>query len=145
MTCRLALLLLVALLALQASPAPARTKAADYLIAEQIAAACDGAAGRMDPSGVIERDITGDGKLDLILNHRGIACDREGEGIRQSGFCGAQLCSVLIYVRRGALLKLEEEILSGGLALGAGSRPEIHLFGQGGKPLTLRWNGNGFR
>jgi len=145
MACRLALLVLVALLWLQASPAPARTKAADYLVAEQIAAACDGGAGKMDPSGVIERDVTGDGRLDLILNHRGIWCDRAGEGIRQSGFCGAQLCSVLIYVREGQLLRLKKEVLSGGLGLGAGSRPEIHLFGHGGKPSTLRWDGNGFR
>lgn len=123
------------------SPATARSKAAQYLVDQQIAEACNGGSGTIRSEAAIERDLTGDGRADLIIDHRGIWCDGGG----QSGFCGAQLCSVLIYVRRDALLKLEAEILSGSLEVSGGKIPAIHLSAHGGAPSTLQWDGKKFQ
>ncbi len=129
-------------LPLVAAPAAATSKAADYLIAEQVAEACPNGDGHMTAAGVIERDLTGDGKKDLILSHDGITCGDVG----RSDFCGAQACSVLIYVRRGALLKLEREELSIGVSVTDGTpTPIIHLTAHGGAPSTLQWVDGGFR
>ena len=62
-----------------------RSNAAEYLIREEIAAACDGGAGSIDPTAVIERDLTGDGRADLIISHEGIGC--AGRGAASSAAC----------------------------------------------------------
>jgi hypothetical protein len=120
------------------SPAAIRSKAADYLVREQIAEACDGKEGKIDPGAVIERDLTGDGKADLIISHEGITCGNRERG----GSCGAQVCSVMIYVRRGALLVLAREMLGTGVTVGDGA---IHMHAHGGKRGTVKWNGREFR
>lgn len=117
--------------------ARSRSKGADYLVREQIAEACNG-QGKIDPAAVIERDLTGDGKDDLVISHEGITCAGGG----RSSFCGAQLCSVNIYVRRGALLKLEREMLGSGVTVKDGI---IHMHALGGKPGMVKWNGREFR
>lgn len=124
------------------SPAAARSKAAEYLIAEQIADACDGKPGTIDPRAVIERDLTGDGNADLIISHDGITCGRGG----RSGLCGMQVCSVMIYVRRGPLLKLVVgDLLGMGVTVGDGKIPTIRSHAHGGKRHSMKWNGQEFR
>jgi hypothetical protein len=135
---------ILALLALLATPAAARTKAAEFLVREQISEACDGMEGRIDPGAAIERDLTGDGKADLIISYEGISCTG-GAPWRRSSFCGAQVCPVNIYIRRGALLNLEREIRGAGIEVGDDRIPTIQLHAQGGAPGTLRWNGREFR
>jgi hypothetical protein len=115
-----------------------RSKAADYLVREQVAEACDGKGGTIDPAAVIEGDLTRDGKADLIISHEGIRCAGGG----RSALCGAQLCSVMIYVRRGTLLKLEREMLGANVSVKSGA---IRLHAHGGKPAIVRWNGRSFR
>jgi hypothetical protein len=129
-------------LPLAATPAAAYSKAADYLIAEQLTEACPDGNGHMSAAGVIERDLTGDGKKDLILSHDGITCGDVG----RSQFCGAQACSVLIYVRRSALLQLEREELSVGVSVTDGAlTPVVHLTAHGGASSTLQWSDGAFR
>jgi CHAT domain-containing protein len=124
------------------SPAAARSRAAEHLIAEQIAAACDGKPGAIDPRAVIERDLTGDGNADLIISHDGITCSRG----RRSGFCGMQVCSVMIYVRHGPLLqRAVGEFLGTKLTVGDGKVPTIRLHAHGGKQHSMKWNGQDFR
>jgi len=128
--------------ALLAAPVAAGSKAADYLVREQIAEACAGQPGRIDPATVIERDLTGDGKADLIISHEGITCSGGG----RSQMCGMQVCSVMIYVREGALLKLAVgDRLGGGVTVGDGAIPAISMHGHGGARGSLRWNGSAFR
>ena len=124
-------------LVLLSAPASARSAAAEYLVRKQIAEACEGKQGKIDPAAVIERDLTGDGKADLVTSHQGIICADRTRG----GFCGAQLCSVNIYVRRGALLELEHEMLGVNVSVKDGV---IHLYAHGGKPGTVRWSGRAF-
>lgn len=62
-----------------------------------------------------------------------------------SGLCGAQLCSVFLYVREDALLKLAMERLSGGFEILGGKPPAIRLFAHGGDPYAVKWNGKEFR
>jgi hypothetical protein len=132
---------LAAWLAVIAGPAAAYSNAAEYLIAQEVSAACDGGAGTIAPEAVIERDLTGDGRADLILAHDGIAC----AGGRRSNACGAQVCSVMIYVRRGQLLELEAQLLGTGVTVEGGAVPEIRFFGHGGGARSIRWDGQAFR
>ena len=134
---------LLPLIACLASPAAARSKAAEYLVREEIADACESGQGSIDSAAVIERDLTGDGKADLVIAHEGIAC--VGGTTVRSLYCGMQVCDVKIYVRRGPLLKLEAEILGGGVRVESGRIPAIHMYAHGGKQGSIRWNGNGFR
>ena len=122
-------------------PAFAGSKAADYLVDQQISEACDGSAGHINPAYVVERDLTGDGKADLVISHEGITCATG----RRSGFCGAQACSFYVYVRRGALLKLAEEYLGAQVSVGPGDEPPIFWIAHGGSPQAMRWNGKKFQ
>jgi hypothetical protein len=85
-------LLFVAMFVLCAGPADALSNPARYLINQQIAEACEGRGGSIDPAAVIERDLTGDGRADLIISHEGIQCADSGRSL----YCGMQVCSVMI-------------------------------------------------
>ncbi|MCB1438898.1 MAG: hypothetical protein H6888_10630 [Nitratireductor sp.] len=135
-------LAIVLLAAYPANPVHARSKAANWLVDQQIQEGCDGAKGRFSGGSVIERDLTGDGKPDLIIDHSGLQCGRSGS---RSGFCGIKACSVLFYERQGDLLQLRNETLSIGVSVGKGKRPKIGLVGHNGKRGTVRWNGRQFR
>jgi hypothetical protein len=137
-------LVFAVVLALLATPVAARSRAAEFLVREQVSEACDGMEGKIDPGAVIERDLTGDGKADLIISHEGISCTG-GAPWRRSSFCGAQVCPVNIYIRHGALLKLELEMLGASIEVGDDRIPAIHVYAQGGAADTLRWNGREFR
>jgi hypothetical protein len=92
-------------------------------VREQIAAACEDKKGTIEAAAVIERDLTGDGKNDLIISR-----------------------SVMIYVRRGALLKLAvDDLLGAKVAVGNGKVPEIRMYALGGTLHSLKWNGREFR
>jgi hypothetical protein len=133
--------LLAVAFALISAPASARSPAAEHVVREQIAEACDGKQGKIDPAAITEKDLTGDGNPDLIISHHGIACAGGGRSI----FCGMQACAIKIYVRRGALLELAEDTMGvEGVRLGAGAVPSIHMFAHGGKPVARRWNGRAF-
>lgn len=122
--------------------AVARSKAAEWLIREQIAEACDGKTGRIDPAAAIERDLTGDGKADLIISHDGITCTATG----RSTLCGMQVCSVMVYVRDGALLKpVVDDLLGMKVTVSDGSVPTIAWLAAGGAPRSMKWNGTAFR
>lgn len=124
-----------------APSAEARSKAAQWLADREIAEACESGRGSIDPSGVIERDLDGDGRDDLIISHEAISC--EGEMAR-SLFCGMQVCSVKFYLRRGELLKPELEMLGAGVEVGSGQVPAISMYAHGGARGSVRWSGNGF-
>ena len=120
--------------------AEARSKAAEYLVNEEIAAACDG-GGAIAPEAVIEQDLTGDGRADLIISHEGITCAGGG----RSNACGMQVCSVNFYVREGTLLKPNREMLGVGVRVGEGAVPDIQMYRHGGGEGRVRWNGQTFR
>lgn len=120
----------------------ARSKSVDWLIREQIADACDGKPGKINPAAVIERDLTGDGKADLIISHDGISCNGGG----RSSACGMQVCAVKIYVRDGALLKLAVgDLLGTAVKVGDGAVPTIEWRIHGGGGRVMKWNGQAFR
>ncbi|MEM7302525.1 MAG: hypothetical protein AAF468_15710 [Pseudomonadota bacterium] len=132
-------LLLVSMLI--SNSAVAASKAVQYLANQEITEACDGADGKFEAGGLIERDLDGDGRADLVLSHEGISCRRN---FSRSGFCGAQVCTVKIYLRRGNLLKLVDEFLGAGVKVGGGKRPKITAFGHGGGKTVVRRNGSSF-
>lgn len=117
------------------------SKAAWYLMAQEIKAACP-SGGRFKAAGAIERDLNGDGRKDLLLSHGLITC----KGSRpMSGYCGMQVCTVKIFVRQGQLLKLKSDFLGGGVTLGPTNVPVISGYAHGGAPWAIRWNGRSFR
>ena len=109
-------------------------------IETQIAAACEDRGGRFT-SGVYERDLTGDGQADLILDHGGIECNGDW---RRSGFCGAQVCSVYFYVRNGQALNEVKEMLGIVQSISSTPVPLIGIYAHGGPVFQWRWNGTTF-
>lgn len=132
--------LLVMLITGLPAQAMAYSKAAEFLIKEQIASGCESQGGTF--LSVEERDLTGDGKSDLIIDHSYLRCN--GERL-QSVTCGAAHCEILIYVRQGNLLKKVEEFASIGYSIeNDRSPPTIGLVSFDYKEHTIRWNGRRF-
>lgn len=117
-----------------------RSRAAQYLIDQQIAESCQ-AGGRFEPWGVVEIDLTGDGRRDLLLNHEALVCN--GSMFRSLN-CGAALCTVYLFVREGSLLEPTNEILSLGTTVLPGSPPTIRTHSRQGVAYDWRWNGSAF-
>ena len=119
----------------------AASKAAQYLVNQHVAAGCPDGGGTFAAGGVIERDLTRDGKPDLVIDHSRLQCNHGG----QSSFCGMQACSVDIYVREGALLKPAGNFLSvGGVSLQSGNPPILKMTNTKFKPYTARWKNGQF-
>ena len=132
--CRAAgLAALVVACTLCTSPALAMSNATRYLIHEQTVAGCDGHPGSFGGSGVYEVDLDGDGHDDLVLSHQGLSC--EGP-MPSSLFCGAQVCSILVYYREGGLLRLRDEFLGRIVGFQPGNRPEFKIMNHGGATRT---------
>ena len=121
----------------------AESKATAYLVKQEIARGCDGKKGTIEKSAIIERDLTGDGRKDLIISHEGLTC--AGDERKRSGFCGIRVCSFNIYIRRGKLLKLQIEMLGMGLHVTKGRIPTIHWYAHDGSAQKFRWDGKRFR
>ncbi|MEM0898435.1 MAG: hypothetical protein AAGI92_00610 [Pseudomonadota bacterium] len=119
-----------------------QSRAAQWLENEQVKAGCSSGRGKFSRGGIVERDLTGDGRADLIIDHSELTCSGS---FTRSGFCGVQACSILFYVREGDLLKLNTETLSIGHEIGPGSRPEIKLAAHGGQSYSMRWFDGSFR
>lgn len=134
------ILVALAVAGLLHGPAQARSKAAQYLVDELIRENCDG-PGTFKASEIVERDLTGDGAADLILDLHGIAC--AGGGIASD--CGPAACNANIYVREKGLLRLKAEEFSVGFEIRPGNPPPIELTDRNFDKYTIRWNGSGFR
>ncbi|WP_346915729.1 peptidoglycan-binding domain-containing protein [uncultured Roseibium sp.] len=123
-----------------AAPQPL-SNAAAYLRDQQISLACQGRGGTISPDGLIQRDLTGDGNDDLIIDHSGISCN----GPKASSLeCGTQACSVNLYVREGRLLKLKAQFLGRNVIVGEGDIPAIHARGRENSDGAVYWTGNNF-
>jgi len=136
---RLFALLSVVLCAVPIAASSQSSNAAAYVLNQEISSACGG-SGSISPGSFIEKDLTGDGRLDLLVAHEGVSCSSGG----RSGFCGAQVCSVNLYVREGDLLKSKGQFLGGGVRVEGGGVPLIRMYAHGGKQTALRWNGQSF-
>lgn len=120
------------------------SNAARWLSGEAVAEGCMSGQGAFGPKGLIERDLNGDGRDDLILNHEHLAC--QGEGPSRSMFCGAQACSVYFYIRDDAgLLTLNDEVLGGGVSISDGTPPTIKGYAHGGAAWAIRWQQGSFQ
>ena len=141
------ILIVVTVLAGMAQSVSAQgSNAARYLVRERIAEACAGGAGSFDPAGIIERDLTRDGRDDLILFDHHLSC---WGGIGRSRFCGAAACAYTIFVREGDLLQPKHQGLSvEHVWVESGTPPGVKATGaaaSGYATIQLRWDGSGFR
>lgn len=130
-----------------AVPIPAhaeQSKAAAWLIEDAIDSACE-TTGTIDPTSVLETDLTGDGLDDLVLSFGSLSCAGQ---LGTNDFCGASgMCSVRVYVRHAdGTLALKGDYLSQGgeFAIQESMPPGIMLSGHDGTPETLHWRGRGF-
>ena len=129
--------------ALAAWPASAQdSNAARWLVSERLSAVCETGQGLFDVQGIIEEDLTGDGRADLILFDDYVTC--AGRHFRPST-CDAGACEFTVYVREGRLLqpKLSDrtverlEVLRG--------EPPVIVYAQRDGVRSVRWNGRIFR
>ncbi len=118
----------------------ALTKATNYLVSKQLSKACHNGQGRVLREAIIERDITGDGKLDLILDLSGFECDRG-----KNEFCETQNCTIVIYIRKGRHLRKVGDYITENLSVSRGSRPIISMWDAERKPYSVRWTGERFK
>lgn len=121
------------------TPSHAQSPAVQAAINEQILEGCMEGGGQFAPEGIIQRDLTGDGLDDLILDHSFLNCD---QSMRM--FCGAQACSAVFYIRQGDRLVKTWEALTVGVAIAEGNPPVINLTAHGGSPYRRQWNGQTF-
>ena len=134
---------ILAPLLLLASPALSQTSnAARWLVQEREADACDQSVGKMAQAGIIERDLTGDGREDLLLSDEHLRC---GPRNLRPGTCGMQVCRFTIFVRQGDLLVESYQGLGGGVSADRGTPPVISFYNHGGSRGSVRWNGAAFR
>ncbi len=138
---RAALLTATLIITAPAAQAQAQSKAAAYLVKQAIAEGCEGGKGTMGPSGIIERDLNGDGLSDLILADDALSCSGQSE---RSLNCGMQVCSVTFYLRRGELLQKVHEMLGADVTVGTGQIPKVFMNAHGGSRGFVRWNGRTF-
>ncbi len=122
---------------------PTRSSSAAFdIIAHEVDSACDGAPGKFNPVRRILQDLTGDQIEDMIVQHDAITC----KGGKRSLFCGAQVCSIKIFVGQSdGEYKEFHEVLGIVDRVTTEFIPNIKLFGHGGRSYTLRWNGKEFK
>lgn len=113
------------------------SNAARWVAAETLKTYCQG-AGSFEPNGLIETDLTGDGRDDLLIYTGGLRCDG---GLPA---CGAVYCDVNIYVREGDILVDTGGVLTQCAELVPGNPPGITLCHRSEGPYTVRWNGTEF-
>lgn len=121
-------------------PAEAASKAADRIVRKHIADACGGGAATMEPAAVIERDLTGDGKADLIVDQGLISC-KDG----MNGFCGTAGCAIDVYVRQGDRFVEKLNLLGFGIEILDGNPPRLRMSDRDGGRHIYRWKGGQFR
>ncbi|MEL7254436.1 MAG: hypothetical protein AAGL23_09705 [Pseudomonadota bacterium] len=113
----------------------------DAILQGHVAEGCLNGQGGRFVDGVYQRDLTGDGLVDLIVDHGGMSCVGD---FGRSGFCGAQVCSVIFYVNQGGTLTEVQEILAIVGEISDTPVPLIGLHGHGGGRNFWRWNGSAF-
>jgi hypothetical protein len=128
---------------LSASLSHSASKDALATIKQQIIEACEfaGGDGKFNPDSILERDVTGDGEIDLILDFRGLQCKDADSG----ALCGVRACLVQVYVHQGGKLNRKIHELSVGIMLGKGSRPSLTFISHEGIYSTMRWQNGRFR
>ena len=126
-----------------AAPAAAQdSNAARWLVTERLSTVCENGQGLFSAEGIIEEDLTGDGRPDLILFDDFVTC--AGRRFRAST-CESGECEFNVYVREGALLqpKLSDRTVER-LDVLAGEPPVI-VYAQRDGVRSVRWDGRLFR
>jgi hypothetical protein len=118
--------------------AQALTPEAAAVAAREARDGCSGGQGRFNSIGAVERDLTGDGQPDLLINYQGLSCTNA------TSACGAMACVVMIFVREGSRLRKTLDTLSASVEIGPGDRPPIRL-SVGPNEVSVRWNGRAFK
>jgi hypothetical protein len=134
---RLPFLLVVVLLA-QPQVASAQDSAAARWLANEFSQTFCGGAGTFGPDGLIEMDLTGDGRDDLLLYGGGLSC-ANGQSP-----CAAVYCDANLYVREGELLVDKLGVNTQCAEVAPGSPPTITFCNNDTGPWTVRWDGAQF-
>lgn len=122
------------------TPANAFTEATNYLISQHVEQGCGDNNGTYNEDGIYEKDFTGDGKADLIVDDSSLTCQGD-ETIPQT--CGASQCQKTIYVRKGTLLKKAFETYAD-IQIMPPAR--LKVYGRHGQTFKiLKWNGRTYR
>jgi hypothetical protein len=104
----------------------------------EVTRACGARGGEAMTGAFLERDLTGDHRSDLVVDHSRIRC---ADGSR-SALCALAGCTFVVFVHDGARLASTVEEIGVGLRL-ADDR-SIRWHGFGGEFHMIRWNGSRF-
>lgn len=118
-------------------PAAQTSAAARWLAEDALKTYCDG-SGRFNPGALIEADLTGDGRDDLVIYSEGIECSNGALT------CGAVYCNADIYVRENDLLVSKGGFNTQCAELAPGTPPGITFCNRDSGRWTLYWNGREF-
>ena len=130
----------IGLFGMAALSAPAAAdQSVDTLSAEHVAQACSG-PGILASGGLEQVDLTGDGALDLILDHSAISC-ADGSG---SNECGMRACAVYLYIRDRDRLRAAYDTTAVGVTADAGVPPIITVVDHFFAESKIKWNGKKF-
>ena len=110
---------------------------ARWLVDQTLNAYCT-EGGQFDRSGIIEADLTGDGRADLVLYTAGITCNGGGTA------CGAVYCDVMVFVREGELLVNRFELMTQCAEIEASNPPGLRTCARDGSEAVFVWDGAGF-
>lgn len=117
--------------------------AIEFLAFEQITNGCESEHGSFSDYGLREIDLNADGSTDLIIDHAELTCDNSGSP--RSLYCGAQVCSIFLYLRDGdGLLAPAYEIIGALNYISADDPPVLSGIAHGGGAWSAVWFGNGF-
>ncbi|MEN0040603.1 MAG: hypothetical protein AAF764_04620 [Pseudomonadota bacterium] len=139
---RSATLLAAAIALLSPTAAQAQpSKAGAYVAKEQMVEACGSRKGAKAAKDAFqEKDLTGDGRADLLVNHSKVRCTAK----RKNERCGPKNCTIQIYVRtKRGLLKPAFETLAREAKIGDGDKPAIIITSSLGTG-KVRWDGKTF-
>ena len=129
--------------ALAAPSAAQESNAARWLVSERLSAVCEDGQGLFDPRGIIERDLTGDGRPDLILFDDYVTCST-GARYRPTT-CESGACEFNVYVRECRLLQPKlSDLTVERLDVLMGTPPVI-VYAQREGVRAVRWDGRAFR
>jgi hypothetical protein len=111
------------------------------IIKKEIKIACDSGRGKIDPRGVIIRDLNNDGQADAIIGHDAVSCSGS---MSRSMFCGAQVCSTKIYLGENGKFFESTDMLGILESVSSGNPPTLNFYTHGGSKVKIRWNGARF-
>lgn len=111
---------------------------AEIAIEGELSEACENGKGSVDGRGVHFLDFDGDTHIDMLLSHDAISCTGP---MKQSLFCGAQVCLNKLFLQRADRLTVGGEFTGIIKNISSDFPPIISAYQHGGRAVQFQWDG----